>query len=60
MKKVNDLIVQFNDFQSGYAEPLTFEECSFVLDHEDHEAFMYDFGLYREILDYRDYLELES
>ena len=60
MKNTTDLIVQFNDYQSGYAEPLTFEECNQVLDHEDHEAFIFDHGLYREIMDFRDYLEMDG
>ena len=60
MKTTTDLIVQFNNYQSGYAEPLTFEECSQILEEEEHEAFTYDFGLYRDIMDFRDYLEIEG
>ena len=60
MASTTDLIVQFKNFESGYAEPLTFEECSQVLAEEGHEAFIYDFGLYRDIMDFRDYLEMEG
>lgn len=60
MTSTTELISQFKDFEAGYAEPLTFEECSQVLAEEEHEAFMYDFGLYRDIMDFRDYLEMEG
>ena len=60
MTSTTELIAQFKDFEAGYAKPLTFEECSQVLAEEGHEAFMYDFGLYRDIMDFRDYLEMEG
>jgi hypothetical protein len=39
---------------------LTLKEIQFLLENEEHEIFAYDFGLYREILDYADYLEMEE
>jgi hypothetical protein len=59
-KTVTQLIVQFKNYQAGYDYPLTFDECSEVLKHEDHQAFDFDYGLYRDIMDFRDYLELEA
>jgi hypothetical protein len=58
-KLVTELITQFKNWESGHAEPLTYDQCSVVLASEEHEAFMFDYGLYRDIMDFRDYLELE-
>ena len=59
-KTVTQLIVQFKNYQAGYDYPLTFDQCCEVLACEEHDAFMFDYGLYRDIWDFRDHLELES
>jgi hypothetical protein len=58
-KLVTELIIQFKNWESGHAEPLTYDQCSVVLASEEHEAFMFDHGLYRDIMDFRDHLESE-
>lgn len=40
-------------------EQLTYEQVRFILNNEEHEIFAYDYGLYRDIQDYADYLEME-
>lgn len=50
---VTTLVKKFNDYQYG-GEELTLEELNFLCDNEEHEAFMFSFSLYRDILDLRD------
>ena len=58
-KLVTSLIEDFRKWERGEGAPLTYDQCSVVLASEEHEAFMFDYGLYRDIMDFRDHLELE-
>lgn len=58
-KLVTELIEDFRAWERGEGAPLTHDQCSVILEAEDHEAFMFDIGLYRDIMDFRDHLELE-
>jgi hypothetical protein len=54
---VEKLVVQFKNFEAGYDCPPTLEEVQFLCQNEEHEIFMFDHCLYRDIMDFRDHLE---
>jgi len=57
---IEKLVNQFAAWQEGEGEPLTREEADFLCKNEDHDIFGFSHSFFREILDYRDYLDLEE
>jgi hypothetical protein len=57
---VEKLIVKFKNFEAGYEYPPTLEEVQFLCQNEEHELFAFDYSLFRDIMDFRDHLELEA
>jgi hypothetical protein len=57
---VNQLVVKFQEWDRTNQNGLTHEETQFLLENEEHEAFAFDFGLFRSIMDYADYLHDED
>ena len=58
-KLINELIADFRAYERGEGEALTYDQCQVLLNSEEHEAFIYDYGLYQDIMNFRDHLELE-
>lgn len=57
---IEKLIEKYRHFEQGMGIGLTFEEVQFLCDNEEHEVFMFDFSLYRDLMDYRDHLQEED
>ena len=57
---INELVEKFNQYQRGEIDSLTMKEIQTLCSAEEHEVFMFDHCLYRDIMDYRDHLEMEG
>jgi hypothetical protein len=57
---VTNLIKKFNDYQVNNTNTPTLEEMQFLCENEEHEAFFFDYYLFRDIMDFRDHLEIEK
>mgnify|MGYP000456584262 CR=1 FL=1 len=56
---VTNLIEKFKSYNETNKNQPTIEELIFLLENEDHEAFMIEYSLYSDIMDLRDHLEEE-
>jgi hypothetical protein len=57
---ITELATKFNKYQQGECDGLTLQEVETLLAAEDHPIFIHDHWLYRDIMDYRDHLEMEA
>ena len=58
--QVINLIKKFEQYEMTGENPLTMKEAQFLCENEDHDAFFFDYTTYRNIMDFRDHLELEA